>query len=65
MLQFPPADWRLLHQHSVSQHVECGFHIRQNSLQWRHVPTTRDGGQGRLDILRPGNLGGQDHQLGL
>lgn len=65
VLQFPPAEWRLLHQDGVSQHVEGGLHIWQHSLHGCHVPTTWDGGQCRLDILRPGNLSGQDHQLGL
>lgn len=32
MLQFPPAEWRLLHQHSVCQHIESGFHNGQHVM---------------------------------
>lgn len=65
VLEFPPAQCRLLQQNGVGQHVEGGLHIGQHSMHEIHVPATRDGGQGKLNVLRPGNLSGQDHQLGL
>lgn len=65
MLQFPPAQRRLLHQDGVGQQVERRLHVGQNVLQRSHVPPAGDGGQGVLHVLRPVDLGGQNHQLGL
>lgn len=65
MLQFPPAQRRLLHQDGVSQQVERRLHVGQNVLQRSHVPPAGDRGQGVLHVLRPVDLGGQNHQLGL
>lgn len=65
MLQLLPAYRRLLHQHGVSQQVQCGFHICQYCLQRSHVITTSNGCQSCLHILRPVNLCGENYQLGL
>lgn len=65
MFQLPPAEWRLLHQHGVSQHVQGGLHIGQHARHGRHVPATRDGGQSGIHFLRPVNLSRQHYQLSL
>lgn len=57
MLQLAPAEWGLLHEDRVSEHVEGDLHIAQHGVQGGRVAAPTHAAQGRLHVLRPGDLG--------